>query len=96
MKVILAGGAGFAGRNLIRVMIEEGFEPGDITVLDKNERNMELLQKYSVKEFVADLAENGEWMFMFKGADYIVNLAAQISAPSYEPFYRNNVLATRT
>jgi nucleoside-diphosphate-sugar epimerase len=55
MKVVLAGGAGFAGRNLIRVMIEEGFEPEDITVLDKNERNMELLQKYRVKEFVADL-----------------------------------------
>ena len=95
MKVVLAGGAGFVGRNLIRVMIEEGFEPEDITVIDKNERNMELLQKYSVKKFVADLAENGEWMIMFKGADYLVNLAAQISAPSYEPFYRNNVLTTR-
>ena len=36
MKVILAGGAGFVGRNLIRVMINEGFEPEDITVIDKN------------------------------------------------------------
>ena len=95
MKVILPGGAGFVGRNLIRVMIDEGFEPETITVIDKNERNMEFLEKYRVKKIMADLAENGEWMYAFKGADYIVNLAAQISSPNPDLLYRNNVLATR-
>jgi nucleoside-diphosphate-sugar epimerase len=95
MTVVLPGGAGFVGRNLIRVMIDEGFKPEDITVIDKNQRNLEFLGKYQVKKILADLAEKGDWYDEFNGKELVINLAAQISSPSYEPFYRNTVLTTK-
>jgi nucleoside-diphosphate-sugar epimerase len=95
MRVVLPGGAGFVGRNLIRVMIDEGFKPEDITVIDNSKRNLEFLEKYQVKEILADLAEKGDWYDEFNGKELVINLAAQISSPSYEPFYRNTVLTTK-
>jgi len=35
-KIIITGGWGFVGRNLIRVMIKEGFKPENIVVIDKD------------------------------------------------------------
>ena len=35
-KIIITGGGGFVGRNLIRVMIKEGFKPENIVVIDKD------------------------------------------------------------
>jgi len=41
-----------------------------------------------------DLAEKGGWYDAFNDKEIVINLAAQISSPEDEPFYRNNVLAT--
>jgi len=94
-KIVIPGGAGFVGRNLIRVMKEENFDMKEITVIDFSEKNMEYVKKFGPKTVIADLAEKGEWEKEFEGKEFIINLAAQISSPTYEPFYRNNVLATK-
>ena len=49
MKIVIAGGAGFVGRNLIRIMKEHGFKSEDITVLDSNIENLKFLEKSGVK-----------------------------------------------
>lgn len=95
MKIIIAGGAGFVGRNLVRVMLQNGFKDDEIVVIDFNQENLDYFNEYGVKTVLADLSQNGEWEEEFDDVDYLINLAAQISSPQYEPFHRNNVLATK-
>lgn len=94
MKIVIPGGAGFVGRNLVRNMIDKGYDPIDIIVIDSDEKKLKQFEKQKINGVLADLSEDGDWMKELKGADYVVNLAAQISSPDYEPFYRNNILAT--
>lgn len=95
MNIIIPGGTGFVGRNLVRVLKSESYDMKNVTVLDKNERNLDYVKKYGVKALHADLAEKGDWYAEFNGKDLVINLAAQISSPNPELFYRNNVLTTR-
>ena len=95
MNIIIPGGAGFVGRNLVRVLASENYDMEKITVLDKNEKNLDYVKKYGLKALHADLAEKQDWYDEFNGKEVVINLAAQISSPNPELFYRNNVLATR-
>lgn len=93
-ELLIAGGAGFVGRNLIRVLHSRDYDMGKITIVDKDEKNLEYVKNFGTKTICADLAEKGDWFDEFNGKDLVINLAAQISSPSYEAFHRNNVLAT--
>jgi nucleoside-diphosphate-sugar epimerase len=95
MNVIIAGGAGFVGRNLVRIMLKEEFKPENITVIDIDQENLKFFDRYKIKTIKADLSEDGQWRSGFKNADYVINLAAQISSPDSDPFYRNNIVATQ-
>jgi nucleoside-diphosphate-sugar epimerase len=95
MKIVIAGGKGFVGRNLVRVMLKEGFKAEEITILDFDKYNTKFFKDYPVNIVSADLSQDGEWVEELKGADYLINLAAQISSPSYDNFFKNNVLATK-
>ena len=95
MKIVIAGGAGFVGRNLIRIMKEDGFKSEDITVLDSNMKNLKFLEKSGVKLVLADLSQKGEWEDELVEMDYLINLTAQISSPEYALFKRNNIIAIK-
>ncbi|MCK4347690.1 MAG: NAD(P)-dependent oxidoreductase [Thermoplasmatales archaeon] len=95
MKILLSRGAGFVGRNLLRVLSSNDYDMSKVTVLDKDKTNLEYVKKYGIKTVLVDLAEKGEWYKEFKGKDIVINLVAEISSQEYEPFYRNNVLATK-
>lgn len=95
MKVVIAGGAGFVGRNLVRVMLENGYDPQDIVIIDFSEENLNFFNDYNIKTINADLSKEGEWENDFSGADFLINLAAQISSSQYEPFYQNNIVTTQ-
>lgn len=95
MKIIIPGGAGFVGKNLIRVMMANGFNPADLTIIDKDEMNLNFVKNLGAKTVLADLAETGTWFDNFYGQDLIIGLQAQISGPTIEPFIRNNVTATQ-
>jgi nucleoside-diphosphate-sugar epimerase len=92
-KVILPGGAGFVGRNLVKFLA--GVLPAEnITVIDKSADHLQMVKKYGVKTVEADLSEKGTWYDLFSGQDVIIHLAAQISSLHDEDFQKNNVRAT--
>lgn len=95
MNIMIAGGAGFVGSNLIRVLYNQNYNMKNITVIDKEGKGLDYINNYGVNVFRADLADKGEWFDEFKGKDIIINLAAQISSPNPELFYRNNIVATK-
>lgn len=93
-KIILPGGAGLVGQNLVARFKAKGYT--DIVVLDKHRENLKVLKQVQPDITVeyADLAELGEWQRHFVGADVVVMLQAQIGGLDYQDFVRNNVDAT--
>jgi nucleoside-diphosphate-sugar epimerase len=94
MKIILPGGAGLVGQNLVARLKDKGYS--NIVVLDKHRANTEILKKTHPDIHVqcVDLAEPGEWQHHFDKADVVVMLQAQIGGYDYEEFVRNNVRST--
>lgn len=93
-KIVIPGGAGLVGQNLVAHLKRKGFM--NLVVLDKHRSNLEVLRKLHPDIVIehADLAEAGEWQQHFNGADTVVMLQAQIGDPNLEPFVRNNITST--
>jgi len=94
-KIILPGGAGLVGQNLVVRLKERGYN--NLVVLDKHRANLEVLRQLHpdiVIEY-ADLAEPGNWQRHFTQARAVVMLQAQIGGNDYIDFERNNLTATR-
>lgn len=93
-KIILPGGAGLVGQNLVARLKARGYS--NITVLDKHRANLDVLRKVQpdITVAYADLAEEGEWTRYFEGAEVVVMLQAQIGGIVYDDFVRNNVSST--
>jgi len=94
-KIILPGGAGLVGQNLIARLRDKGY--ANIVVLDKHQANLAVLQAIQpqVQTVYADLAEHGDWQRHFEGADVVVMLQAQIGGNNYQAFVRNNITSTK-
>jgi len=94
-KIILAGGAGLVGQNLVARLKARGY--GDIVVLDKHRANLAILKlvQPDITAEYADLAEPGDWQRHFVDADAVVMLQAQIGGNDYQEFVRNNVDTTQ-
>ncbi|MGL5109290.1 MAG: NAD-dependent epimerase/dehydratase family protein [Vibrio ordalii] len=94
-KIVLPGGAGLVGQNLVVRLKSKGFT--NLVVLDKHKSNIEVLEKThpDITVVCADLAEDGDWKQYFEGADSVVMLQAQIGAKETELFVRNNITATK-
>jgi len=95
-KIIICGGAGFVGRNLLAQLRSQDYK--QIIILDKNEAAVAELRAacpdYSIT--CVDLANNPEeWEHYFKGADIAIMLQAQIGGHTDELFTRNNITSTR-
>ena len=95
MKIILPGGAGLVGQNLVARLKARGYT--NIVVLDKHVANLAILRQVQpdVTAQYADLAKPGEWQGHFEGAAVVVMLQAQIGGNDRHDFVRNNVESTR-
>ena len=94
-KIIITGGAGLVGQNLIARLLAKGYS--NIVVLDKHEKNIGMLSGIHPDIHVecVDLAERGTWEACFQGATTVVMLQAQIGGNDYDEFVRNNVDSSR-
>lgn len=94
-KILLPGGAGLVGQNLVARLKERGY--ANIVVLDKHRANLAILRRVhpDVTVEYADLAEPGSWLRHFEDAGVVVMLQAQIGGNVYGEFVRNNVDSTR-
>ncbi len=94
MKVVLPGGAGLVGQNLVARLRAKGY--ADIVVIDKHEANLAILKKTQPDVVVelADVSKPGAWQRHFVGADVVVMLQAQIGGIDYQEFVDNNMTAT--
>jgi nucleoside-diphosphate-sugar epimerase len=94
-KIVIPGGAGLVGQNLVARLKKAGYT--NLVVLDKHEANLAVLKKThpDITAEIADLASAGDWQTHFKGCDVVVMLQAQIGAKESAPFVRNNIESTR-
>jgi nucleoside-diphosphate-sugar epimerase len=76
-RVVVTGGAGKAGRAVVRDLLEHGYEVLSVDLA----RDMNLTDE---QQLVADLTDYGETVDALKGADVVVHLAA-IPAPGLKP-----------
>lgn len=95
MRIILPGGAGLVGQNLVALLKGRGYS--NIVVIDKHHKNLEVLKLVhpDIETIYGDLSELGSWQACFEGADVVVMLQAQIGGNDYSEFVRNNVEASR-
>lgn len=95
LRVLLPGGAGLVGQNLVARLKSKGYS--NIVVIDKHQKNLEVLKvvQPDVTAIYADLSKPGSWQDQFKKADVVVMLQAQIGGNDYSEFVRNNVDASR-
>jgi len=94
-KIILPGGAGLVGQNLIARLKARGYT--NIVVLDKHAANVEVLRRMhpDVLTECVDLSEEGSWQAHFTQAGAVVMLQAQIGGIDFGEFERNNLASTR-
>jgi len=94
IKIILPGGAGLVGQNLVARLRANGYS--NLIVLDKHKINLSILKKTQPDILIeyADLSVPGLWQEHFKNADVVVMLQAQIGGLSYKEFVDNNVSST--
>jgi nucleoside-diphosphate-sugar epimerase len=94
MRVLIAGGAGLVGQNLIpKLKMNKGVS---ILAIDKHRHNTAVLRSLhsDIDVIEADLAEGGGWEEDAKECDAVVMLQAQIGGLDREAFRRNNIVST--
>jgi nucleoside-diphosphate-sugar epimerase len=94
-KVVIPGGAGLVGQNLVTQFVEAGFN--NLVVLDKHQHNLNILKQLHPNVIVecVDIAVPGDWENHFDNADVVVMLQAQIGGNNLLDFEQNNVVASK-
>ena len=94
--IILPGGAGLVGQNLVVRLKELGYK--NLIVLDKHQANLEIMRKLhsDITIEYADLSISGKWekYFFNHRSAVVIMLQAQIGGKNYEEFIRNNIDST--
>ena len=94
-KIVLCGGAGLVGQNLIYILDKQGYK--NLIVIDKHQENIKILKNLFPRVSVinADLAFHGDWEDVIEGTDFIVMLQAQIGGNKERDFNVNNLNSTK-
>jgi nucleoside-diphosphate-sugar epimerase len=94
-RIVLPGGAGLVGQNLVVRLKARGFN--NLLVIDKHEANLAILAELhpDVQTILADLSVAGDWLQSIAEADAVVMLQAQIGGIHLDEFEHNNINSTR-
>lgn len=97
-KVVITGGAGLVGQNLVPRLKAKGFT--EIVAIDKHPTNAKILEKYhpDIRVLNQNLAEGdsvaNRWVGELEGCQALVIAHAQIGGLEPAEYVRNNVTAT--
>lgn len=98
MKAIVTGGAGFIGSHIVDRLLADGHQ---VTVLDNySTGRYENIshQAGNIEILEVDIAHSGDWVGVFKDADWVIHLAALAdivpSIQNPEGYFRANVTGT--
>jgi nucleoside-diphosphate-sugar epimerase len=93
-KIILPGGAGLVGQNLVVRLKAAGFT--ELVVIDKHSANVAVLREQhpDITVLEADVAQPGDWEAQFECAAAVVMLQAQIGGLNEGEFVANNQTST--
>ena len=100
-NIIITGGAGLLGRNLIDVILQNEYFSGyELRIIDKNNTNFTSISRTAnsnrVKLLNIDLSNDADcYSESFKNCEIIIIAHAQISSLNKEEFYKNNIKATK-
>ena len=96
MSVIVTGGAGFIGSNLVIKLLNAGEE---VTIIDNfSTGNYNNISEFSnkIKIVEADISEPGKWMNEFKNSTKVFHLAALAdivpSIQNPDAYFKSNVI----
>ncbi len=94
-KIILPGGAGLVGQNLVNDLKIMGYM--NVVVIDKHLENLKILKKIQphIVSVYADVSKPGSWQNHFKNTDIVVMLQAQIVVNNHAAFIRNTIDSTK-
>lgn len=94
-RIIVTGAAGLVGQNLVARL--KNHKDLEVVGIDKHPDNSEIFRSLHPEILLveADLAEKGEWVDLFSGADAAVINQAQIGGLAEDEFRANNVHATQ-
>lgn len=93
MKAFVTGGTGFVGANLIRLLLQQGYE---VRALARNHSSLDNLKSLDLEIVTGDL-NSSELNQQMVGCQVLFHVAAQYSLwqADRELLYRSNVLGTR-
>ena len=93
MKAFVTGGTGFVGANLIRLLLQQGYE---VRALVRNSSNLDNLKSLDLELVTGDL-NSSELSQLMSGCQVLFHVAAQYSLwqADSQLLYRSNVLGTR-
>jgi len=78
-RILIPGGAGFVGRNLVRVLKSQKYDMHEVTVLDNNKSNLAFVKRYGVQTQCVDFTEKRGGYDEFNDKKIVINPAAQNS-----------------
>ncbi len=93
-KILITGGAGLVGQNLIVHLLARGYR--NLVAIDKHPHNARVLARLhpEIQVIEADLSQAGDWEQAFRGVKTVLILHAQIGGLKRAEFIANNVTAT--
>ncbi|WP_171681709.1 NAD-dependent epimerase/dehydratase family protein [Paenibacillus planticolens] len=73
MSIFITGGTGYIGSRTVDVALQQGYP---VTVLTRDAKKADELQRKGAKTLVGDLLEEGDWQKELADAEYVIHLAA--------------------
>jgi dihydroflavonol-4-reductase len=92
MNILVTGGTGFVGTNLIERLCGQGHRVRSVA---KDRLNAGMLESLKVQVFLGDLNNGLGWDAILDGVDVIYHLAGVTRARSSKEYYEGNYLATK-
>ncbi len=92
MRVLVTGGTGFIGSNLVDLLLEKGYE---VSCLVRENSNLQWLKGKKIQLIISDFKNFDNLGDIIANQDYIYHLAGQITAKTENEYIEANVIVTQ-